>query len=251
MLSLDDHPRSGSDDTSLAEEICNLRGETLLDLRPAGKHLYEPRDFAATENPALGNIADVSDPMEWQKMMFTQRCEGDVSHNDHLMVVLIIETCFKQLTGILCQAGKKLFVHLGDAPRRADQPLARGVFANRIDNHANGLLDALLVHCGPPPSSILQRPGHWRETGIRRKIPSCASRAPWFVRHVPAACWPPAQRRTRPRPLSPPRDHRGASAAGPGCSPCGMSPRKSEGPNCAVLAIDASARDHGQDVCRS
>src|SRR5574340_1372558 len=142
MLSLDDYPRSCSAETSLAEEVCNLGRETLLDLRPAGKHLHEPRDFADTENPALGNVAHVSDPVEWQEMMFTQTGEGDVFHDDHLMVILIIETCFKQLTRILCQTRKKLLVHVGDAPRRAHQSLAHGIFANRLDDHANGLLDA-------------------------------------------------------------------------------------------------------------
>src|SRR6266852_9124962 len=187
MLSLDDHPRSRSTEPPLAQEVCNLGRETLLDLRPAGKHLHEPCDFADPENPALGNVADVSDPMERQEMMFTKACEWDVSHDDHLMVVLIIETCFKQLTGILCQAGKQLFVHLGHAPRRAYQPLARGVFAYRLDDHANGLLDALLVHGGRPPSSSLETPVHLRVTGSCREIPSCASRAPWLARHAPGA----------------------------------------------------------------
>jgi hypothetical protein len=95
VLSLDDHPRSRSTEPPLAEEVGNLGRETLLDLRPTGQHLHEPCDFADTENPALGNVADVSDAMEGQKMMFTEGSEGDVSHDDHLMVVLIIEASFE------------------------------------------------------------------------------------------------------------------------------------------------------------
>jgi hypothetical protein len=65
-----------------------LSSHPFLKLKPAGIGVDQPRQLAQTHDPAVRNVADVRAPKEWKQMVLTQTEEGDVLHDDHVVVIL-------------------------------------------------------------------------------------------------------------------------------------------------------------------
>jgi len=68
--------------------VRNLPSHPFLKLKPVGIGIDQARQLAQTHDPAVGNVADVRAPKEWQQMVLTQAEEGDVLHDDHVVVIL-------------------------------------------------------------------------------------------------------------------------------------------------------------------
>src|SRR3990172_4512304 len=92
MLGLNHHGGALRIQSSLAQKVGDLRGETLLDLRPASEDLDQARHLADAEDASLRNVADVRHPVERQEMMLTHTVKGDVFDDHHLMMVLVVES---------------------------------------------------------------------------------------------------------------------------------------------------------------
>jgi len=65
-----------------------LPSHPFLKLKPVGIGVDEARQLAQTHDPAVRNVADVRAPEEWKEMVLTQTEEGDVLHDDHVVVIL-------------------------------------------------------------------------------------------------------------------------------------------------------------------
>ena len=63
-----------------AADLC---GEVFLHLKPACKSINYSRQFAQTHNFAVGDIANGNSAEEGQDVVFAQRVELNVAHNDH------------------------------------------------------------------------------------------------------------------------------------------------------------------------
>src|SRR6266849_1479497 len=59
-----------------------------LKLKPVGVSVDQARQLAQTYDPAVGNVANVRAPKEGKQMVLTQTEEGDVLHNDHVVVTV-------------------------------------------------------------------------------------------------------------------------------------------------------------------
>ena len=81
---------------------------------------------------------------EWREMVFTDRRDRDVLDHDHL-VVTGLEGDGEVVVRRIVETAEDLLVHVGDALWRAAEALALGVLADRLEDLADGLLDAALV----------------------------------------------------------------------------------------------------------
>jgi hypothetical protein len=57
-------------------------------LKPAGVRVDQTRQLAETHDPAVRNVADMDTPEEGKQMVLTQTEEGDVLHDDHVVVIV-------------------------------------------------------------------------------------------------------------------------------------------------------------------
>src|SRR2546426_5651800 len=199
------------------------------------------------------------------------RVEGDVLNDYQLVVILVVKPDLQQLARIFLEAGKELFVHLGDTPGRAQQSFALWILTDGFDNLLyrrlnHGLVDLLHLggHPNVPPhalcefrrSSSSSRVAFLRvrvsmDPGGRRRTPSSAPPGPWPPRRVPAAYWHPARSRTPPPPQYLPAGHQDATATDLECSLSVTSPRRLESPGSVAPACDASVRYPGTGACQS
>jgi len=65
-----------------------LPSHPFLKLKPLGVGVDQARQLAQTHDPPVGNVADVRAPKEWKQMVLAQTEEGDVLHDDHVVVIL-------------------------------------------------------------------------------------------------------------------------------------------------------------------
>mmetsp|Transcript_7492 Transcript_7492/g.20239 ORF Transcript_7492/g.20239 Transcript_7492/m.20239 type:complete len:278 (-) Transcript_7492:320-1153(-) len=73
----------------LNDGIGDLAGETLLDLQAAGEDLGNTGELGESENLAVGDVSDMDASCEWHHVMFAETVDVDVTHDDHLVVVLL------------------------------------------------------------------------------------------------------------------------------------------------------------------
>jgi hypothetical protein len=127
----------------LHEKVGDLRGEPLLDLRPAGVHLDDPGQLRQAGDPSLGtrDVADVRDALERQQMVFAEAHHLDVA-DQHQLLVAGLERGGQHLRRVDPQAGEQLSVRPGDPGRGLAQPVAVGVLADRDQDLPHRLLDA-------------------------------------------------------------------------------------------------------------
>src|SRR5262249_25523625 len=89
----------------------------------------------------------MGDARERQEVMFAQRIDRYVLHDDHF-VVRFRGYYMDQLAWILVQARANLFVHERDPPWSALEARAVRVLADAFQNKPNAGLDLLEVHSG-------------------------------------------------------------------------------------------------------
>jgi hypothetical protein len=148
VLGLDDH----GDTLGLEarnQGISDLGGETLLKLGPPRQTIYHAGELAHAHNAAAGNVANVDLAVERQKMVFTERVEGNVLHHHHLFVPFL-KANLKQSDWILFQSGEQLGVHSGDTFGSIHEAFAARVFPNSLDYRGDSLFDSFLIHSEYP-----------------------------------------------------------------------------------------------------
>ena len=72
------------------EPVGDLRGQPFLDLQIAGEELDDAAELAQADDPLVGQIADVRDPVERQQMMHAERVERDRPRNDQLVIAVVV-----------------------------------------------------------------------------------------------------------------------------------------------------------------
>ena len=82
--------------------------------------------------------------MNGTEVVLAQRRERDVAHHDHL-VVAGLEAHAQMLAGVDLEPLEEFDVHVGHAPGRLDEALARRVLADRLEQLADQALDPRLV----------------------------------------------------------------------------------------------------------
>ena len=71
------------------ERLCDLVGESLLDLRPTRENFYGSRQFRQTDDaPVGGQVGDVHLAGEGKQMMFTNAVKLDARNGDDLIAGL-------------------------------------------------------------------------------------------------------------------------------------------------------------------
>src|SRR5262249_49885788 len=71
------------------QDVSDLTGEPSLKLQPPRVDLHNPGKLADAHDATPRNVADVEVPVKGQKVVLTEREEGDITHDDHLLVVLL------------------------------------------------------------------------------------------------------------------------------------------------------------------
>ena len=90
------------------------------------------------------DVGDVGHAEEGHQVVLAERVEGDVAHQDHLLVGVGPDG-HDQGGQVLGLGEDELLVHLGHPARRLEQALAVGVLADPLEEKAGGLLDLGLV----------------------------------------------------------------------------------------------------------
>src|SRR2546423_7219852 len=142
VLGFDQHERAAGVQR-LDERVGDLGGEPFLDLRTLGEAVDEARQLGEPgDTPVTArDVRDMGAPMECREVVFAVAEERDVAYQHHLVVVRL-EGHHEVPARIFVQPAEDLRVHLGDAPRGALQAVAVGVFTDRDEDLAHGLLDA-------------------------------------------------------------------------------------------------------------
>lgn len=145
VLGLHDHDDSARFELA-HHRVGDLRGETLLHLRPLRVQVDDPRQLRQARHPArlARDVADVRDAVEGHQVVLARRVHRDVSHEDELAVRLV-ERRSQHLVGIDEQSAEHLPVCTRHSSGRVLQPLALGVLTHREQQLANGRLGALLI----------------------------------------------------------------------------------------------------------
>ena len=112
--------------------VCELAGQSLLDLRAARQNVQRARKLAHADYSAVWGIPDVSGPKEWEEVVLTDGKKGDVPEA-YQSVVAFLKPGSERLRGVLAQPGKELGVGLGYSSRRTRQSLSVEALTNRLD----------------------------------------------------------------------------------------------------------------------
>ena len=145
VLGLDHHQHAARVER-VDQRVGDLGGEALLHLRPLGEAVDQPGDLRQPGDPAVvaGDVGHVGAPGERNEMVLAHAGHGDVAHHDHLVVVGL-ERDREVVRRVLVDPGEDLLVHVRDARRRADEPVAIRVFADGFEDLAHRALDPLGV----------------------------------------------------------------------------------------------------------
>jgi hypothetical protein len=117
-----------------------------LDLESTGVALDQTRQLGQARDAAFGTgeVGDVRQSHERNEVMFTERREGNVANHHHL-VVTGFEGHAKVFARVRLDAFEELDVHVGDAARGLEEPLAVGVFTNGVEQFAHECLHPLVI----------------------------------------------------------------------------------------------------------
>src|ERR1035437_9114617 len=113
------------------------------DFQAPGIAIHQTGEFGQSGNPSIvaGDIGHVGSTHERHHVVLTQRCEGDISHHHHL-VMLSGEGDLEVMARVFIQAGEELLVHVGDPGWRPEEAVAFGVLAHGLQNLMDGPFDS-------------------------------------------------------------------------------------------------------------
>ena len=121
--------------------------------------------------PSLArDVGHVGAAHERHEMVLADRVERDVAHEHHLLMALV-EGHAEVLGRVLADAGEDLRVHVGDAARRVEQPLALRVLPDALEDQANALLILSRSMVAPRRCGWLRERYHQRPSGGRASVP--------------------------------------------------------------------------------
>jgi hypothetical protein len=114
------------------EGVDNLGGHTFLHLETPGEALHESGQFRQTRDTAVGagQIGHVRQAGEGHEVVFTERGEGNVANQDHL-VVAGFEGNAQVRTGVLVGTVEELDVHISHSTRGVSETVTRWVVTER------------------------------------------------------------------------------------------------------------------------
>src|SRR5215470_9052045 len=130
----------------VVERAGDLRGEPLLDLKPLGEHVDEPRDLREADDLLVRHVRHVTLADEYQQMMLTQTREVDVFDDDHLVVILDEERAVEHVFDFLVVTRRQIAQGRFDALGRLDETLTIDVLAQLLQD----LFDVLADHPSSP-----------------------------------------------------------------------------------------------------
>ena len=109
----------------LDDGVGKLAGDAFLELRPGGDGAHDARQLGQAGDMAAGarDVGDVGRADERQQVMLAHRVEGDVAHQHHLVVMVVLHG-HEKLAGIGLEAEEDVVPHVGDPPRRVTQTRA-------------------------------------------------------------------------------------------------------------------------------
>ena len=138
-----DHDEHALGAESGLDGVGDLAGEALLHLGAAGVAVDQAGELRQAGDAAVvaGDVGEVGPADERHEVVLAQRREGDVAHQDHL-VVMGLEGDLEVMVGVLEQPAEDLGVHGGDALGRALQAVAVGILADGDEDLPHRLLDA-------------------------------------------------------------------------------------------------------------
>ncbi|MNQ94424.1 hypothetical protein D3C85_1099420 [compost metagenome] len=133
MLGLDHHGNTqGTGD--LRDGIGDLAAEVFLDLQAAGIHVDDTRDLGQAQHFTVGNIGNVRLADERQQMVFAQRIQFDVPHQDHFTVIGAEQGTIGDLFQGLFITAAKVLHGFGGALWRVAQAFAGYILAKLAEN---------------------------------------------------------------------------------------------------------------------
>jgi len=133
----------------LYEGLSDIRREALLNLRPACVDVDKPSELAQTRDAPIvrGDVPDVGDSVERDKMVLTRRVERDVLDENELFVIEV-EGHAEDILWRLMQAGERLRVRTGYPLWGVTEPAAVRVLSDRNQNLADGRFYPHEIHGG-------------------------------------------------------------------------------------------------------
>jgi len=121
--------------------IGDLGRHPLLDLKPLGVALDEPRELRNADDPIVRQIADVHPADDRRHVVLAMGDEVNVSHQHHLVIAGdLLECPLQELVGVVVISGKPFLVGARDPIGRAQEPLAVRVVTRPADQRADRLL---------------------------------------------------------------------------------------------------------------
>ncbi len=138
MFGLNDED-SATRSQPLVDGFGDLGGQTLLELGSAGVRLHHPGQLGQPNDLPVWYVAYVGLADERHEVMFAERMQGYVSHEDHL-AMFFLEPHVQVPGGVIGQPGEEERVGLGDAPWRTSEAFPLRVLAYGDQYLPNGPL---------------------------------------------------------------------------------------------------------------
>src|SRR5215471_4552993 len=142
--------------------IGNLCRDPLLNLKPLGIDLDEPRQLGNPDHPVVRDIADMRPPDDRRHMVFAMGFKTDPAQQYHFIISGdLLESSLQQFLRLLAVTGKPFLIGAGDTGRRFDESLAIRIVAGPPNEGAHGLFRL----CAGGPPCPLRQFGRWRVNG--------------------------------------------------------------------------------------
>jgi hypothetical protein len=71
------------------DEISDRLSHPFLNLRPTRNFLNDASEFAESGHSSVGNIRDMSNPSEWEKVVLTHACKRNVSNKYNFVIAFL------------------------------------------------------------------------------------------------------------------------------------------------------------------
>jgi hypothetical protein len=112
------------------DSVGDFLGQTLLDLKTAGKHLGDSGELGKADDGLVGDVTDVHLAGEWYEMVFAERKDFNVLDNDHLAVSFSEQRVVDNVFNVDLVSFGQEQKGLGVARRCIEKTLSIGILAD-------------------------------------------------------------------------------------------------------------------------